>query len=185
MKLTIHPREKAGKGALNRIRREGNIPAVIYSKGSESKNAIVDGVQLKSLMRTVKQGCLPTTVFVLSDGEKEVKAIVKDIHYAPTTYNILHLDFMELRPDVRVTVKVPIQCTGAMDCVGIKLGGFLRQVILYLPVECLPKDIPSEFSLDVRELQITQTKRLKDIEIPQGVRPVANMDEVAVVIAKR
>jgi len=65
------------------------------------------------------------------------------------------------------------------------LGGFMRQVIRALKVSCLPKDIPQEFVLDVKDLSIAQSKRLSDIELPSSVRPLARMNEIAVVIAKK
>ena len=68
---------------------------------------------------------------------------------------------------------------------GIKLGGFLRQVIRHVKVECLPKNIPSEFIIDVKDLGIRQSKRLKDLAMPNGVKPLASPEEVIVVIAKR
>jgi large subunit ribosomal protein L25 len=85
----------------------------------------------------------------------------------------------------KVNVKVPVECTGVADCTGIKLGGFLRQVIRYVKVECDPHAIPSKFDIDVRDLGIKQTRRVSDIKLPQDVRPLAKLDEVLVVIAKR
>jgi large subunit ribosomal protein L25 len=98
---------------------------------------------------------------------------------------VSHIDFEELFDDVPVSVKVPINCIGVADCAGIKLGGFLRQVIRHVRVECLPKHIPAEFQVDVRELGIKQSRKLADIKIPQGVKPLAKMDEVVVVVSKR
>ena len=72
-----------------------------------------------------------------------------------------------------------------MDCVGIKLGGFLRQVIRSVKVRCLPKNIPQNFELDIRNLKMRQSKRLSDLVMPEGVTPLAATDEVVVVIAKR
>ncbi len=58
----------------------------------------------------------------------------------------------------RLRVNVPIQLVGTADCAGVKLGGFLRQVIRSLKVSCLPKHIPQEFTFDVRDLNIAQSK---------------------------
>ncbi len=71
---------------------------------------------------------MPTTVFTLSDGKKERRAIIKDIQYHLTTYHVSHIDFEELVDNVPVSVKVPVNCIGVADCMGIKFGGFLRQV---------------------------------------------------------
>ncbi|MGH2612450.1 MAG: hypothetical protein ACRDFB_05315 [Rhabdochlamydiaceae bacterium] len=52
-------------------------------------------------------------------------------------------------------------------------------------MECLPKHIPSHFLVDVQDLGIKQAKKLSDIVIPPGVKPLAKMDEVVVVVSKR
>ncbi|MBS0654010.1 MAG: 50S ribosomal protein L25/general stress protein Ctc [Verrucomicrobia bacterium] len=185
MKLTVKSREGEKKGDIKQIRREGNIPAIIYSSSTKPEKMIVDGTEFAAILRGVLPGQLPTTIFTLTNGKKERKAIIKDIQYHLTTYKVSHIDFEELLDEVPVSVKVPVNCTGVVDCVGIKLGGFLRQVTRHVKVECLPKNIPAEFLIDVRDLGIRQSKRLKDIAMPQGVRPLASTDEVIVVIAKR
>jgi large subunit ribosomal protein L25 len=114
-----------------------------------------------------------------------LKAIVKDIHYHVASYAIEHIDFAILDPHREVTVNVPITILGLADCVGVKLGGFMRQVIRALKVSCLPKHIPKAFELDIRDLNVAQSKRLSDIAIPDSVRPLGRMNEVAVVIAKK
>lgn len=185
MKLTVQTRDAKTKGDLKQIRREGNIPAIIYSSSRQPEKMVVNGEEFSAILRGVLPGQLPTTIFVLNDGKKEKRAIIKDIQYHLTTYKVSHIDFEELIDDVPVSVKVPVNCTGIVDCVGIKLGGFLRQVARHVKVECLPKHIPSEFIVDVKDLGIRQSKRLKDIVMPQGVRPLAASNEVIVVIAKR
>jgi large subunit ribosomal protein L25 len=58
-------------------------------------------------------------------------------------------------------------------------------VIRHVQVKCLPKNIPTEFMVDVKDLGIRQSKRLKDLAMPSGVKPLASPEEVVVVIAKR
>lgn len=185
MKLSANERTSQKKSDINQLRRNGKIPAILYSPGHQGVLLALDNAEFQAAMRAIKSGQLPTTVFTLDSGGKQRKAVIKDIQYHPTTYDVLHLDLQELVKSVPVTVKVPISCTGVADCVGIKLGGFLRQVIRFVKVECLPELIPSEFVIDVKELGIKQTKRLRDLDLPKGVRPLAPMDEVVVVIAKR
>jgi len=186
MKLKVFKREQVKKSESNRIRREGNIPAVVYVRGKPTEAVVIDGTEFSSFLRTVQQGRLSTTVFSLKEeGGKERRTILKEIQYHPTTYQVQHLDFEELFDDVPVTLNVPIECTGVVDCVGVKLGGVLRQVIRKLRVRCLPKDIPTFFTVDVRSMGQNDKKRLADLEIPQTVKPVANLNEVAIVIAKR
>jgi len=185
MKLIANERSSEKKSDIHQLLRAGKIPAILYSPGHQGKLLTVDNAEFKAAMRQIKAGQLPTTVFTLDSGGKSRKAIIKDIQYHPTTYDVIHLDFQELVKDANVTVKVPISCIGVADCVGIKLGGFLRQVIRFVKVECFPDLIPSEFIIDVKDLGIKQTKRLRDLDIPKGVKALAPMDEVVVVIAKR
>jgi len=186
MKLPIYKRSSNKKSELNTLRREGKIPAVLYVRGKESEPLFLEQSTFLSTLRQIKEGHLPTSKFTLVTEEgKEIPVLVKDIQYKPTTYEIIHLDFEELLPDVKVRAKVPIECVGAIDCVGIKLGGVLRQVVRNLPIECLPGDLPECFELDVKELGLNESKKLKDLNLPSTVRPLADLRQVAVVIAKK
>lgn len=186
MKLTIAKRTAERKSEAKQLRRENLIPAVIYVRGKVGENITVNGSEFTALLRKVVSGRLSTTKFTLVDeAGKERQVLVKDIQYNPINYTVIHLDFEELVPDVAINVKIPIECVGVADCVGIKLGGFLRQVIRSLRVNCLPKDIPDVFTVDVREMNIRSSKRLKDLNIPNTLRPLVSLEEVAVAIVKR
>lgn len=186
MKLQTVKRAANSKSEVKKLRREGFIPAILYVKEKEGEIFAINAGEFNAYLRHVKPGHLPTTVFTLVDNEgRERRVIIKDIQYAITTYAVTHLDFEELRDEHKINIKVPIECTGQVDCVGIKLGGVLRQPIRHVRVRCFPKDLPSYFELDVRELGLRQSKRLADIKIPNNVRPLVNLKEVVAVIVKR
>lgn len=186
MKLNVKPRKANSKSEINKLRREGFIPAVLYIRGKEGETLALNNEEFKALLRQIRSGHLPTTVFKLIDENgKERQALIKDIQYNVTTYDVIHLDFEELVKDQKVNVKVPIECIGMADCAGIKLGGVLRQVIRHVRVRCLPKDIPTFFELDIKELGPRQSKRLGDLPIPNTVRPLVDLNEVVAVIVKR
>ncbi len=185
MKLTIEKRTSTKKSSNKKLRAEGRIPVVIYGHGQETMNASIEGIEMQKILSRLQKGSLPTTVFSLESAEGAFKAVVKDIQYHPTTYDILHLDFERLSDDVKVRVKVPLRPVGMQNCHGIRQGGVLRPVLRHLPVECYPKDLPKEFFVDVSDLGIKQGKRLHSVEIPEAVRPLMDLNEVAVLIAKR
>lgn len=186
MKLKVFKRELVKKSETNRIRREGNVPGVVYVRGKSTDAIVVDGSEFNGLLRTMQPGRLSTTLFNLEDESgKQRRAILKEIQYHPTSYKVQHLDFEELFDNVKVTLNIPIECTGVVDCIGVKLGGVLRQVIRKLRVRCLPKDIPTVFYVDVKNMGQSDKIRLEELKIPETVRPVANLHEVAVIIAKR
>lgn len=185
MKLTLQKRTNATKGETNRLRREGHIPAVLYDSKGEASTVSLQKDELQAILRTLKPGLLSTTVFHLNVDGKQFKGIIKDVQYHVATYDIQHIDFLQLSDHQPVTVNVPIQLVGVADCAGVKLGGFLRQVIRELKVECLPKDIPQTFTVDVRDLGLAQSKRLSDIAMPANVKACAMMSEVAVLVGKK
>jgi large subunit ribosomal protein L25 len=186
MKLTSITRSAQKKSEAQKLRRSGYIPAVLYSQGKIGDNIAVKSDEFKALLRNLPQGRLPTTIVTLVDADgRERRAIVKDIQYNIVSYDIITLDFEELHDKRPVNIKVPIECVGVADCVGVKLGGVLRSVIRHVRVRCLPEAIPDVFFLDVTDLAMRQSRRLAEIKWPENVRPLADLNEVAVVIAKR
>lgn len=185
MKLTAQTRKDEKKSEIKLMRREGNIPAVIYSPGAEARKISVNTEEFEGVLRKLKAGMLSTTVFTLDLDKKMVKVIVKDIQYNLTSYKVIHLDFEELNDNVPIRVNVPVNCVGMADCVGIKAGGFFNQVTRTIKVKCLPKDLPAQFEVDIRPLALGQSRKLKDIEIPKGVTPLAKAEKVLVSIATR
>ncbi len=185
MKLSVSTRAAAKKSDVKKLRREGRVPGVLYGLDQQNENVSLPLDELQTVLRTIRPGLLPTTVFELNDGKSSRKVIVKEIQYHPTSYSVLHVDFALISDERPVAVNIPIQIAGLAECVGLKLGGFLRQVIRFLKVSCLPKNIPQGFVVDVSDLNIAQSKTLGDMEIPSGVRPLAKLSEVVVVIGKR
>ena len=185
MKLAIFERTKLTKGDVKRLRREGNVPAVSYGTGKSVRHLYLRGADLQAILRDMPKGALATTMFELQEKGTTHRALIKGIQYNVVSYAVEHIDFLMVDEKNPVTVNVPIQVVGAAECAGLKLGGTLRQVIRTMKVQCLPKHIPNAFQIDVRSLGVTQAKRLSDIELPAHVRPLARMEQVAVVIAKQ
>lgn len=185
MKLSVFKRNAGKKSEAKQIRREGNIPGILYGQNQAGEPIYINGEEFRAMLRNLKNGRLATTIFELQEGNTKRKAIVKEIQYHVATYAVEHIDFVALSDDLPVSVKVPIQLQGVADCAGIKLGGFLRQAIRTLKVACLPKNIPEEFTVDVKDMNVGDSLRLADIKIPSTVKPLAKMNEVAIVIAKK
>lgn len=185
MELTVTSRAAGKKSETKKLRREGKIPAVLYSKGEKGREIVVDGTEFQKLLNTTPTGTLSSKILTLLIDGKKVRVLVKDIQYHVTTYQVVHLDFEELHEDVPVSLNVPVTCVNTVDCVGVKLGGVIRQVVRQVRVSCLPKDIPAQFELDVRELGLGQGLKLSKLKIPQGVRASLKSNELAVLIAKK
>ena len=123
MELSIKKRNAGNKSATKHLRHVKQIPAVMYAAGKPNENIVVDEGEFQACLRKIKPDHLSTTVFHLNLEGKKVKALVKDIQYHRISYQIEHLDFQLLDDAKEVQVNVPIFCAGAMNCMGIKLGG--------------------------------------------------------------
>jgi large subunit ribosomal protein L25 len=184
MELAILDRKMASKGELKRLRIQGSIPAVLYAKGHENENLSINAHDFQQILNQIPKGRLSTTVFTLKKEKKKYLSLIKEIQYDVTSYDIIHLDFEILSEKEMIKVSVPIECLGEEACVGVKLGGLLRQTVRSLKVSCLPKDIPPFFQIDVSQLELGRAKRVKDIAFPSAVKPLAQMQEVIVLVTK-
>jgi large subunit ribosomal protein L25 len=182
MKLATEKRV-AGKGN-NALRREGQIPAILYGRGQEQMPLSLKKDEFQAILRNIKSGFLATTLFEL-DGAG-CKAVVKEVQYHPVSYDVEHVDFARVSDGEMVEVNVPITLVNVADCAGVKLGGFIRQVVRTIKVRCLPKHIPQEFVIDVRDMDVGASRKLSDISMGAHVQPVTKqLNQVAVAIGKK
>jgi len=104
-----------GKSSNKLIRKEGLIPAVIYSKEGV-KHCSVTNADVKHLVYTSDFKLAEITV----NGSKS-KCTLQDIQFHPVTDNIIHMDFLELIDGHSVKVDVPVKFKGVSP--GVKAGG--------------------------------------------------------------
>jgi large subunit ribosomal protein L25 len=178
-------RKETSKGSLRRLRRSGSIPFVVYSKGKEVILGSLATNDFDRVLRGLRPGFLTTTVFVLRDKQgNEKKALVREVQYHPTSYDLVHIDFMEMDQDRDIFVKIPVDMINTVDCAGVKLGGQLRAVMRHVKVKCRPSVLPSHFTIDVKDVAIRQSRRVKDLVIPQGVTCLAHENDVVMTVNK-
>src|SRR5688572_3144642 len=157
-------REGRGKNETNRLRASGQIPAVVY--GSRTEGKLPEGVALavdpKAVLRILHSESGANTLINLRVDGSEARVMVKEYQLDPITHQLLHADFYQLAMDKAITVTVPVQLRGEPR--GVKLqGGLLDFVTREIQVECLPTDIPEHIDLDVSELMLNQSVRVRDL----------------------
>ncbi len=169
-------RDDRGKNAARRIRRTGQIPAVLY--GGQD-NPLVVTVNAKQVGNILRSEAGHNTIFTVQvPGHGEDKVIVKDWQTDPVQGSLLHVDLLRVAMDVRMHVKVPVHTFGEPQ--GVKLqGGVFEMVTREVEIECLPKDIPEEFRMDVSELLIGKQLRAADLPFdPQKIRLITDPQRV-------
>ncbi|MDP8299941.1 MAG: 50S ribosomal protein L25 [Candidatus Tantalella remota] len=162
-------REGFGKGSCKHLRKEGQIPAVVYSDGKESVSIQVDAKELWHALHT-DAGENAIITMDVAGGEKDIKktVMVKEIQYHPVNDDFLHMDFKEISLRDKLKVKVPLLVKG--EAIGVKDNeGILSQDMWEIEVECLPTEIPENLEVQVDELDINDSLHIKDITPPADV----------------
>jgi large subunit ribosomal protein L25 len=157
-------REGRGKNEANRLRAAGKIPAVVYGTRKEGKapQAVPVAVDPKSVLRILHSDSGANTLINLKVDGSESRVMVKEYQLDPITHALLHADFYQLAMDKAITVTVPILLKGEPR--GVKLqGGIVDFVSREIEVECLPTDIPEHIDVDISELMLNQSIRVRDL----------------------
>ncbi len=157
-------REARGKNEANRLRASGRIPAVVYGTRKEGKlpQGMAVAVDPKEVMRILHSDSGANTLITLKVDGSESRVMVKEYQLDPITHALLHADFYQLAMDKAITVRVPIELKGEPK--GVKLqGGIVDFVGRDIEVECLPTDIPENIEIDISELMLHQSIRVRDL----------------------
>ena len=165
-------REKTGKVATKEVRRNGEIPAVLYGlKDNLSFSVCPDN--LKDILTAKGQNAL---IDLNLEGNKKRKVILKEFQSHPLKERWVHVDFLEV--DVTKTVKVSVNVHLIGKSAGEKMGGLVNQVLKSIHVECLPVDIPQSVDLDVTAVELGQVLHVSDLNLPDKVKILHQPNEV-------
>ncbi|HTO22312.1 MAG TPA: 50S ribosomal protein L25 [Spirochaetia bacterium] len=177
-KLNVEKRPGGGKSAAGRLRGDGKIPAVVY--GHTSPTAItVDAREFRNAFKRITENTI--VELHMPDGVHEV--LVKDYQRDNLTGQVMHVDFYEFEKGKALRTRVPVRLIG--NPVGVKEGGILEVLMHQIEVECLPKDLPEEITLDINELALDRAMHVSSLVLPAGVRSLIPSDQVVCLVAHR
>jgi large subunit ribosomal protein L25 len=168
-------RTELKKGPTKQLRSAGKIPAVIYGHSAPLAVA-VNAKEFNQKFSDIQANVLFN---IDIDGDHRV-ALVKAIQEDILSDTINHVDFFEIEKGKTLRTTVPVHIEGTAP--GVREGGMLEQQTHTLDIECMPKDIPSNISVDVSKLSIGESIHIGDLEIPEGVKILAGEDVTLVSI---
>ena len=172
--LIARVRARSGTNLVRRLRREGDVPAVLYGGDKDNISiAINHDVLYHSLEKEEFHSAI---IIINTDGKKE-QAILRDVVRHPHKASILHADFQRIDESRTLTMSMPIHFLGSEECAGVREGGVLSHLINDVELSCLPKDLPESIELDVTNLGMNESLHLSDIKLPEGVNLTALMHD--------
>ena len=172
-------RDRAGKGAARAVRRQGQVPAVIYGGGQAAEAIALDFNQTKQL---IFAGHFLTTVFEIDVDGKTTRAIPRDYQLDPVRDFPIHIDFLRLSAGQSIKVVVPVHVVGQENSPGVKRGGTL-QIVEHTVELLVPSDaIPDYVEASVADLDIGSSIHLNDITLPNGAKATSSENVTLVTV---
>jgi large subunit ribosomal protein L25 len=166
--LSATLREKVGKGAARSVRRQDQIPAVIYGG---NKPPITISLPRQETFLKIHGGGFYTTVATIAVNGEKIRVIPRDFQLDPVSDRPLHVDFMRVQAGSKITVEVPVQFINDTQAPGIKRGGVLNVVRHRVALVCPVDSIPERIVADLTGLEINDSLHISAIPLPEGVRP--------------
>lgn len=163
-------RNDLGKKATSILRTEGKVPCVLYG-GEENIHFAVVEKELQKLLYT------PIVYIVnINVNGKSYEAVMREIQFHPVSDRVLHIDFYQISDNKPVVMEVPVKLQGFAE--GVQAGGKLSLVVRKLKVKALPANLPGEIVLDVTNLGLGKSIKVKDLSF-EGFE-IVNAKEVVV-----
>lgn len=166
-------REDMGSAESKRLRKDGNIPAVVYGLGMDPLSVAVNAREFRNALKT-EAG---TNVIInLEVGSENYTALAREIQKHPYRDEYLHIDLIQI--DLTQTVEADVQ----IDFVGIPLGvkeegGLVQTVNSSISISALPTNIPTSIELDISALNVGDNLTATDVNLPEGVELANEEDE--------
>lgn len=180
--LTAQPREAKGSAAASRLRRTGFFPAVVYGEGRPGLDIQLNEHDFVMMLRKHRSENMIVDLTVAGQP-RPVKVMLKAMQHHPVTGRVIHVDFYEISMTRKIEIEVPVKLTGLATGVANE-GGILEHVLRTLRVQCLPGDLLEEVDLDVTDLHIGKTLRVRDVPMDTAkYKVLSDPDQVVAAVA--
>ena len=156
-KLKASERKDFTKSETRRLRSEGHIPGVFYSKNNQPIHINVADKAINPLVFTAKTHLISLQL----EGHDEYECIIKDVQFDPVTDKLIHFDLLGLTKGEKIILEIPVRLMGTP--VGVKEGGIIQHVMHKIEVECLPRNIPEHIVIDISELKLGDSIHIRDL----------------------
>ena len=166
-KIEASVRDDLGKGASRRLRREGNIPAIVYGG---KKPPVSLTINHNELLKHLDHEAFFSHILELNVGGETDEVVLRDLHRHPfKTTVVLHADFQRITRGQKMRMNVPLHFENREESKGARAGGVVNVIHNEIEIECLPRQLPEYLTVDVADLDINDAIHLSEIKLPEGI----------------
>jgi large subunit ribosomal protein L25 len=170
--LKTEIREQTGSKAVQRIRRKGWIPAVVYGHKEQPISISLDA---HNFIEGLHHGHRLMDVQI---GRKKEKMIVKELQYDHLGKNIIHADLMRVDITEMVKVTIPIELKGTAQ--GTHEGGIVEEHVDHLEIECKAQEIPETIIVPIKDVHVGTALHAGGVKLPDGMKLISSPDMLLV-----
>ena len=156
------------KGELSALRKDGNVPAIIYGGEAQNEKISISKKLLKSLIE--KENFLSNIVTLNVDGKSQ-NVLPKEIKYHIISDEPIHVDFLRVVPGLKIKIEVPVQFINHEKSPGLKRGGVLNIVRRKVELRCPSEKIPESLVIDLDGVEIGESFKISSINLETDVVP--------------
>ncbi|GGL64132.1 50S ribosomal protein L25 [Sporolactobacillus putidus] len=171
-------RDHFKKSVAKTLRKEGQIPSVVYGKTVGNESIAVSAGEVDKLFRSEGRNAIIT----LNIGDKKKYTVMAhDLQFNNLKGTIQHIDFLEINMNEEIDAVVPVVLQGTEEVEGS--GAVVNHQLNELTVRALPKDLPSSIEVDVSKLAVGENIRINDIDAKNGYTIIGDPEEVIVSVS--
>ena len=182
--MTARVRQDFGKGAMRKLRRSGQTPAVLYGPKSEPLALSFETKGFtKELLKIHGQNVVVGLDIEGDETKKKRHVMIKEVQKNPIQETVVHADFYEISLEKPTALYVPIEVKGTPK--GVDMGGILHLPMRKVLMRGLPLDIPDCIETDISSLELDGPGlTCKDLAIPENVTLLEDEDNVCAVVLR-
>jgi large subunit ribosomal protein L25 len=176
--LAAKIRNLTGK-KVDKLRKEGKIPAVLYGHKIKPVNLSVDYTVFEKIFNEAGES---TLIDLAIEEQKPIKVLIQDSQFNPMTNQIIHVDFYQVKMDEKLHTEIALKLINEAPAVK-ELSGILVTNLHNLSVECLPGDLVHEIEVNLSSLKtLDDVIHVSDLEVPNGIHVLNPAGDVIVLI---
>ncbi|MCL4204681.1 MAG: 50S ribosomal protein L25 [Pirellulaceae bacterium] len=169
--LQVKIRDEAGSNAVKRVRRAGNVPAVLYGHREANVRLSVPSDQLHAAIRHGAK-------MVELQGDISDTALIREVQWDALGHSVLHIDLTRVSATEKVRVTIPVELRG--EAPGVRQGGMIEHMVHEVEIECPAASLPERIDVNINALQVGDAIKLGDLRLPDGVVLLGDSDEMVV-----
>ena len=167
-------RVNLGKPFAKQLRKEDNVPCVIYGGTDEPIHFYAHENEFRKIIYTPDVFLVDVVI-----GDETISTTMRDIQFHPVTDRVLHIDFLRVIQGKKVQINIPVNVTG--NSVGVRNGGRLAVNMRKIMVEAFSDKLPEVIELDITNVRIGESIRISDLAI-DDVTFLNNANDVVVAV---